>query len=180
MLRLLFWLLVLGAAWLVLRGELPLPGVASEAVVYEAPTPVGTCGSGGCVVVYALDVANVGRSTQESVRVRLRADALGTPLVPPTVQRAGTTTTPQGTSERAGVDAYPLGRLVPEERARLVFALRSPSLEAAPPWEKLLVGIDPALGAAERGDPAAITTGRIVHAAGRALDRAIAAVHAAR
>ena len=176
MLRLLFWLVVLGVVGLMLNGNLPIPGIADEEVVYATPAIVASCGSSGCLAVDAVEVANVGRSAQETVRVRLRTDAFGTPVVPPTVRRAQETSVPTVASERPGVDMYPLGRLAPEERVTLVFALRAASREAVPPWERVLVAVEPAKGVARPGDVDAITVDRVVHSAGRVVQRLVRAV----
>jgi len=179
MFRLLFWLIVIVGAGLVLNGNLPLPGVPEEEVVFTTNPPVASCGSSGCMVVYSLDVANPGVSPQESVRVRLRSEPLATAVVAPAVRRATESTLAPAMNDRPGIDVYPLGRLAPEERAALVFALRAPSRETVLDWDRLLIGVEPALGAARPGDVAALGTGRILHAAGRTVRRIVAAVRQA-
>jgi hypothetical protein len=173
MIRLLFWILVLGGAWLVLSGTLPVPGVPDEEVVYATTPPVVSCilATTGCTVVYTLEVANVGRSVQESVKVRVRTSVLENPAVAPTLRRASETAPLQSAGEKAGVDAYPIGPLAPEERVAVVFALHAPTREAVLGWERVLVGVDPDTGAAEPGDPGAITSSRLMHVTGRLLDR---------
>jgi len=179
MLRLLFWLLVIGGIVLVLNGTLPLPGLAQEEVVYATPPPVTTCGASGCIAVYTLEVGNVGRSAQESVRVRLRADALATPVIAPTVRRANESTLVTGTDDRPGIEAYPLGRVGADERVTLLFALRAASRDAVPGWDRLLVGVSPSSGAARPGDAGALSAGRVVHAAGRIVERIVDTVRKA-
>src|SRR5262245_49639566 len=114
MVRLLFWVGLLAAAWLVLSGALPVPGVANEGVVFATTPPVTNCGSAGCLAVYTLEVANPGRSAQESVKVRLRSDTLANPAIPPTLRRASETVGLQAATERGTVEAYQLGRMEPE------------------------------------------------------------------
>ncbi|MGH7894632.1 MAG: hypothetical protein ACREQL_08180 [Candidatus Binatia bacterium] len=177
--RLVFWLVVLALGWVMLSGTMPIPGIADEEVVFATSPPVGACGASGCLAVYTLELANVGRSPQESVKVRLRADALGASAIAPTLRRVSGVTTVQPAGERNGVDAYPLGRLDADERVALVFALRSPSQETTAGWERLLVGVEPGRGSARPGEPGALTAGRIVHATGRLVDRLVRAVRAA-
>jgi hypothetical protein len=179
MLRLLFWTLVVAATILVLNGTLPVPGIAQEEVVYTATPPVSTCGPAGCVVVYTLDVANVGRSTQDGVRVRLRADAVQAPVIAPTVRRASEATLASPASDRAGVEAYPLGRIDTDERVTLVFALRAGSRETVLGWDRVLVGVDPTVGGARPGEVSAVTPGRVLHAVGRRATRLIEALRQA-
>lgn len=179
MLRLLFWGLLVAAVVLVLNGTLPVPGVAQEEIVYATPPPVTACGSAGCVVVYTIEVANVGRSPQDGVRVRLRADAVEAPVVAPTVRRADATAPAPPASDRPGVEAYPLGRLEPEERAALVFAVRAPARDAVRGWDRVLVGVDPTAGGARPGDPGALTPGRVLHGLGRRATRVMDAVRQA-
>lgn len=167
MLRFLFWAIVLAVAVLMLNGTLPIPGIADEEVVYTTTPPVSTCGPSGCIVVYTLEVANVGRSPQDSVRVRLREDAIASPMIAPTVRRSGDTMLAPPATDRPGVEAFPLGTLQPEERVSLVFALRAASREAAPGWDRVLVGVDPSRGGARPGEVTAVTAGRVVHALGR-------------
>src|SRR5262245_59259658 len=100
MLRLLFWILLIGLVVAVLDGVVPMPGVADEELVYTTEVPVSSCGTSGCIVVYTLAVANVGRSTQENVRVRLRSDPLSSPVIAATVRRAGEATVAAIASER--------------------------------------------------------------------------------
>ena len=178
MFRLLFWILIILTAALVVQGTVPVPGIAMEEVVYATPPPVPACGSQGCIGIYTLEVANVGRSTQEMVRIRLRDASIGTPVVSPTVRRMTETSLAPPAEDRAGTVLYPLGRLAPEERATLVFALRAPSREAMPGWERLLIGIDTSRGGARLGDPGAVTVGRLVHALGRVVDRVVHAIAA--
>ena len=172
MLRLLFWILVIGLVVAVLDGVLPMPGVADEEIVYTTDVPVSTCGSSGCIVVYSLEVANAGRSTQDNVRVRLRSDAIASPVIAPTVRRASEAAVAQTASDR-GVDSVPLGRLAPEERVALVFALRAPARESAPGWDRVLVGVDPISGSARPGDVGGITFGRVVNASGRVVHQTL-------
>jgi hypothetical protein len=179
MLRLLFWILLVGLVVAVLDGALPMPGVADEEIVYTTDVPVSTCGTSGCIVVYTLEVGNVGRSTQENVRVRLKSDALASPVVAPTVRRSSEATAAATANDRPGVDIVPLGRLAPEERVALVFALRAGSHESAPGWDRLLVGVDPTVGAARPGDVGGITLGRCVNASGRVVHRVVSAVRQA-
>jgi hypothetical protein len=178
MMRLLFWILLIGLVVAVLDGAVPMPGVADEEVVYTTDVPVSTCGTSGCIVVYTIEVANAGRSTQENVRVRLRSDPLTAPVIAPTVRRASEATVAAIANDRS-VDSVPLGRLEPEERVAVVFALRAPSHEAAAGWDRLLVGVDPAVGAARPGDVGAITLGRVVNASGRVVHRVVTAVRQA-
>lgn len=179
MVRLLFWVGLLAIAWLVLSGALPVPGVADEEVVFATTPPVATCGSAGCLAVYTLEVANPGRSAQESVKVRLRGDTLANPAIPPTLRRASETASLQAGTERGTTEAYQLGTLAPEERVALVFALRAPSREAVPGWDRVLVGVEPAHGSARPADPGALAANRLVHAAGRTLDRIVNAIRGA-
>lgn len=179
MLRLLFWLLLLTGVGLMLNGNLPIPGLAQEEVVFTTNPPVASCGSTGCLVVYSIDVANTGESAQESVRVRLRSEPLATAAVVPTVRRATESTLAAAMNDRPGSDVYPLGRLGPEERAALVFALRPASRETMLGWDRLLIGVEPSLGAARPGDVAAIGAERLVHAASRTVRRIVAAVRQA-
>ena len=76
----------------------------------------------------------------------------------------------------AGVDVYDVGRVPPGERVALTFVVRAGSKDAAPTWERLLVSVDPMLGSAHTGDPGAITDGRVVYAAVRAVRRALDAL----
>jgi hypothetical protein len=179
MLRFVFWAIVLAVGVLMLNGTLPIPGIADEEVVYTTPPPVSTCGPSGCIVVYTLEVANVGRSPQDSVRVRLREDAITTPMIAPTVRRASETALAPPATDRPGVEAFPLGAIAPEERVALVFALRTASREAAPGWDRVLVGVDPARGGARPGEVSAVTPGRVVHAVGRLTVRLTEAVRRA-
>ena len=176
MLRLLFWLVVLGGVIWVLGTDMPIPGVAQQEVVYETPPPAASCGPSGCLAVYTLEIGNVGRSAQETVRVRMRADALETPAVAPTVRHAGGSTLVTPTEDRPGVMTLSLGQIGPDEHASLVFALRAPSRDGIPGWDRLLVGVDPATGAARPGDVGALTAGRIVNAAGRIATWIVGAV----
>src|SRR5258708_3598025 len=176
MLRFLFWLVVLLAIFAVLNGTLPVPGIAAEEVVYGTPPPVATCGSSGCIAVYTLEVTNTGRSAQDGVRVRLRADAIASPVVAPAVRRASEAVAVSAASDRAGIEMYPLGQIGPEERVALVFALRAPSRETVPQWDRVLVGVDPTAGSARPGDVGALSAGRILNAAGRTTTRIVAAV----
>ena len=179
MLRLLFWLVVLSTIVLVLDGTVPVPGIAREEVVYATPPPVATCGSSGCIAVYTLEVGNLGRSAQESVRVRLRTDALATPVILPTVRRASETALASPMEDRSGIEAFPLGPLAPEERVTLVFALRAPARESVASWDRLLVDVVPAAGSARPGDVGALTSGRLLQAAGRVASRITEAVRKA-
>jgi hypothetical protein len=179
MLRLLFWIAVLGALLLVLDGTLPVPGIARDEVVYATPPPVASCGPSGCIAVYTLEVGNVGRARQEAVRVRLRTDALTTPVILPTVRRASDATLSASAEERPGVEAFPLGPLDSEERVTLVFALRAPSRESVAGWDRLLVDVAPAAGSARPGDVGALSGGRLLHAAGRIAARITEAVRKA-
>ena len=179
MLRLLFWLLVVGGILLVLDGTLPVPGIARDEVVYATPPPVATCGPSGCIAVYTLEVGNVGRAAQESVRVRLRTDTLAMPVILPTVRRTGDTALSEAVEDRPGINAYPLGALGPEERVTLLFALRAPSRTMVADWDRLLVDVAPAAGSAHPGDVGALTGGRLLHAAGRVATRITEAVRKA-
>src|SRR5512144_1650664 len=102
MLRLLFWLLVLGALGFVLNANLPIPGIATEEVVYTTTPAVTTCGAQGCIAVYTLEVGNVGRSAQEAVRVRFRSDAMQSPVIAPTVRRTSGAVTVTPANDRPG------------------------------------------------------------------------------
>ena len=171
MLRLLFWLCVIGGTVLVLNGTMPLPGIPQEEVVYETPPPVVSCAASACIAVYTLEMANVGRSAQELVRVRLRSDAVETPLIAPTMRRGSENAVVESTSDRPGSETYALGRMEPEERVTLVFALRAGSRGAVPGWDRVLVGVDASSGAAHPGAVGALTAGRIIHTAGRFAER---------
>jgi hypothetical protein len=179
MFRLLFWIIVLALVGLVLNGNLPVPGIPQEEVVFTTDPPVASCGSSGCIVVYSLDVANTGESAQESVRVRLRAEPLAQAVVVPTVRRATETSLAPSMNDRQGIDVYPLGRLAPEERAALVFALRAASRETVLGWERLLIGVEPALGAARPGDVSEIGIGRLLHSTSRTFRRVVATIRQA-
>ena len=176
MFRLLFWIIVLGVIGLMLNGNLPMPGIAQEAVVFTTNPPVASCGSSGCMVVYSLDVANIGESPQTSVRIRLRSVPLATAVVAPTVRRATESALAPAMTDREGIEIYPLGSLAPEERSALVFALRAASPDAVLGWDRLLIGVEPALGAARPGDVAAIGAERLVHSAARTVRRIVAAI----
>ena len=154
--RFLFWLLVFAVVALMANGTLPAPGIADEEVVYATPPAVTTCGSSGCIVVYTLEVANVGRSTQDTVRVRLRTDALAAPVIAPTVRRATESVVATAANERPGVDTYQLGRMAPEDHVTLVFATRAAGHDTVLGWDRVLVGVDPMLGNARPGDTAAV------------------------
>lgn len=177
MLRLLFWLLLLGAIGWVLYRDVPIPGIASEEIVYATTPPVAGCGSGGCTVVYALDLANIGRSAQEA-HVRLRGDVLAAAVVPPTLRRASDAVAATATTERSGAESYAVGRLEPEEHATLIFALHAPAHESALGWERVLLGIDPAVGVARPGDPGALTVDRMVNGLARVVHRLVGAARA--
>jgi hypothetical protein len=179
MLRLLFWIVVIGLVVAVLDGILPMPGVADEEVIYTTDVPVSACGSSGCIVVYSLEVANAGRSTQDNVRVRLRSDVIASPVVAPTVRRASEATAATTANDRPGVESVSLGRLAPEERVALVFALRAAARENAPGWDRVLVGVDPVTGSSRPGDVGGITLGRVVNASGRVVHRVVSAVRQA-
>jgi hypothetical protein len=179
MIRLLFWIVVLGLVWLAVEGRVPIPGIPDDEIVYATTPPVSTCTPTGCLVVYTLELANVGRSAESGLKVRLREEPLAAATVPPTLRRATETTVLQANGERAGVAGYLLGAVAPEERVALVFALRTPTRDAAPSWDRLLVGVDPTHGSALPGDPGALTGGRVVHATARVLERIVAAVRAA-
>jgi hypothetical protein len=179
MLRLLFWIAVLAAVVYVLGDDVPIPGIADQELVYTTTPPVTSCSASGCVAVYTLEIANVGRSAQPSVRVRLRADAVASSIVPPTLRRRSEVVAVSATEDRAGIDAYPLGALEPEERVALVFATRAASREAVPSWDRVLVGVDPGDGSARPGDVGAITVGRVVNDAARIAKRIVAAVRQA-
>src|SRR6185503_5128968 len=176
MLRLLFWLLVIGAAVLVLNGTMPLPGIPQEEIVYETPPPVVGCAASACLAVYTLEMGNVGRSAQESVRVRLRTDAVETPVIAPTMRRGTENVVVESADDRPGIETFALGRVEPEERVTLVFALRAGSRGAVPGWDRVLVGVDASSGAAHPGAVGTLTAGRIVHAAGRFAERVTEAV----
>jgi hypothetical protein len=180
MMRLLFWLLVLGAIGFVLNANLPIPGIATEEVVFTTTPTVSTCGPTGCIAVYTLDVANVGRSGQETVRVRLRSEAVASPVIAPTLRRAGDATVVTATDERPGIDTLALGALLPEERVALVFALQAPSRAAVLGWDRVLVGVEAGAGSARAGEVGALTVGRVVHALGRSVQRVVRAAQAAR
>jgi hypothetical protein len=158
------------------NGTLPVPGIAAEEVIYATPPPVPVCGSQGCLAVYTLEMSNVGRSIQNVVRIRLRDEPLGTPVVPPTVRRAADVSPAPPATDRAGTTLYPVGRLSPEEHLAVVFVLRAASRETIAPWERILVDVDTTLGGARPGDPRAITAGRLLHALGRVVDRIIRAL----
>jgi hypothetical protein len=179
MFRLLFWLVVIGVLYVVVSGIVPVPGVPTEEIVYSTPPPVASCGSSGCIAVYTLEVANTGRSSQDGVRVRLRSDALASPVVAPSVRRASEAVAVSAGSDRAGIEMYPLGQIGPEEHVALVFALRAASRETVPQWDRVLVGVDPTAGAARQGDVVALSAGRIVNAAGRMTERVVSAVRKA-
>jgi hypothetical protein len=179
MVRFLFWLIVIAAVVLVLDGAVPVPGVADEGIVYATNPPVASCGSSGCIVVYELDVANDGRSPQDAVRVRLRSEAVASPLIAPTVRRTSEATVATTANDRPGIDAAQLGKVAPEERVALVFAVRAASREAVLGWDRILVGVEPTVGSARPGDVGAITTGRLVHIAGRVVHRVVQAVRQA-
>src|SRR5258705_5465719 len=114
MFRLLFWLVVIGVLYAVVSGTVPVPGVPAEEIVYGTPPPVASCGSSGCIAVYTLEVANTGRSAQDGVRVRLRADTLASPVVAPSVRRGNEAVPVSAASDRAGIEMYPLGQIGPE------------------------------------------------------------------
>lgn len=166
MLRFLFWLVVLVLVVLVLDGDLPMPGAADEEIVYTTDVPVSTCGASGCVVAYTIEVANTGRSTQNAVRVRFRSDAFASPVIAPTVRRESEAVPAETTNERGG-DVVTLGRVAPEERVALVFALHANTRESAPGWDRLLVGVETTRGAARPGDVGAISLGRLVNGLAR-------------
>ena len=170
MLRFLFWVLVITVTVLFLNGTLPTPGIADEEVVYDAPPPIASCSATGCIAVYSLDVGNVGRSPQKAVRVRLRAGSVDNPVIAPTVRR-GLSNAPVEApeDERSGVVVLPLGPLDAEERMTLVFALHAPSRDAVVGWDRVLVGVEPSVGAGRPGDAGELTMGRVVHAAGRVV-----------
>src|SRR5262245_60112572 len=152
MFRLLFWLTVFGVIGFVLSGTSALPGLPLEEIVYATPPPVATCSPTGCIAVYTLEVGNVGKAAQESVRVRMRADAIASPLIAPTVRRAGENAIAEGTDDRPGIQAFPIGRLEPDERVTLLFALRATSRESVAGWDRLLVGVDASAGSARPGE----------------------------
>jgi hypothetical protein len=120
-----------------------------------------------------------GRSAQDGVRVRLRTDAVQSPLIAPTVRRTNDATLVSPASDRTGVEAYPLGRLDTDERVSLVFALRAASRETVLGWDRVLVGVDPTVGSARPGEVSAVTAGRVLHAVGRRATRLIEAVRQA-
>jgi len=176
MLRLLVWIAILVGLAYVLESNMPIPGIPAEEVVYTTAPPVAGCGAAGCTVVYALDLANAGRSAQD-VQVRLRGDALGAPIVAPTVRRA-TDAAPANANDHAGVQSYTVARLVPEERASLVFALHAPARDAALGWDRLLVSVDSAGGVTRPGEVGAISAVRLVNGAARMVARLVRAVSA--
>ncbi len=179
MLRFLFWLVVLVLVVLVLDGDLPMPGAAEEEIVYETDVPVSTCGTAGCVVAYTLEVANTGRSTQDAVRVRLRSDAIASPVIAPTVRRESEAAPAEISNERGGTDVVTLGKVAPEERVALVFALHASTRESAAGWDRVLVGVETTRGAARPGDVGAISLGRLVNGAARFVQPLFAAARQA-
>lgn len=178
MFRLLFWLLVLAAAGFTLNANVPIPGIPAEEVVFATTPAVTTCGPSGCIAVYTLEIGNVGRSAQDSVRVRLRSDAVAAPVIAPTVRRASGSTVVAATDDRPGVDTVALGSLAPEERVALVFAVRAPARDAVLGWDRVLVSVEPSAGSAHPGDVGALTVGRVVHALGRTVQRIVRAAQA--
>jgi hypothetical protein len=95
------------------------------------------------------------------------------------VRRASEATAATTANDRPGVESVSLGRLAPEERVALVFALRAAARENAPGWDRVLVGVDPVTGSSRPGDVGGITLGRVVNASGRVVHRVVSAVRQA-
>jgi hypothetical protein len=155
-------LIVIGGLALA-RGGASIFSRPEQEVLYAAYTLPPTCLSSGCITIYTLTVGNTGTEDQEQVRVRLHASGLQAAILPPTVRTFGKVERPFAMSEDAGVRTYALGRLRPGDRVELSFALRTAS-PAAPSWDAILAGVDPARGTARAGDPAAISLGRLLYA----------------
>ena len=120
MLRLLFWLFVIGATSVLnercrsraSRGGDRLRNATTRRRLRRLGLPPRD----------TLEMGNVGRSAQESVRVRLRTDAVETPVIAPTMRPWSENVVVESAGDRPGTETYALGRVEPEERVTLVFA----------------------------------------------------------
>jgi hypothetical protein len=162
--RQLRWVLIVVGGLALARGGASIFSRPEQEVLHSAYTLPPTCLSSGCITIYTLTVGNTGSEDQEQVRVRLHAAALQTAILPLTVRTFGKVERPFALSEEAGVRTYALGRLRPGDRVELSFALRTASPAAAPPWDAILAGVEPAHGTARAGDPAAVSLGRLLYA----------------
>ena len=148
--RWVFWLLAL---WIVLRGGGSILADPRWEVHYAVDPPLRVCGATTCHALYRMDVGNTGRRDQPDVRVRLRRGPIEGAMLPVQALTFGITRRPLAPDDAGDVRTYALGPVARRERVFLTFTLERPRGEAFPPWDQILVGVQPAEGPARTGSP---------------------------
>jgi hypothetical protein len=170
MVRPIRWVLTALGAGLLVGGGASIFGTPAAEVLYAASGPTGTCTErAGCVGLYSLEVGNTGRELQPEVRVRLHAAVVDAAILPPTVRDQGKVDRPFRVTREAEAVTLALGPVKPEERVVVSFVLRGERLEALPPWDRTLVAVEPARGAAFPGNPGGVVLLRIWYMIARAF-----------
>jgi hypothetical protein len=155
-------------ALLLLGGGASIFWQPAHEVLYAAWRGPLTCHSAGCLAIYTLEVGNTGREPQADVRVALRVAFLGGPLGV-SVRDFGKVDRRHTVSDAAGIRTYGLGRLAPRDRVELSVVVLRPDRAGFPAWADMLVGVEPAQGAAQAGNPGATMLLRIWYMFARAV-----------
>jgi hypothetical protein len=154
------WTLAGVGAILLLAGGGSIFWRPSHEVLYR-PSRSVVCQPTRCIGLYELEVGNTGHAPQPDVRLHLRAAVVAAAPVDVRVKDFGKTDRPVAVSTAADVRTYALGPLLPDRRVVLSLVLLGADAAGLPGWDAILVGVEPATGAALPGNPGAITLLRI-------------------
>lgn len=158
------WVLIAVGGLILATGGVSIFALPDHEVLYSPQPPLVSCISSGCISIYVLEVGNTGREIQEHVRVRLRAEAVRSPMLPPTVRTFGKVDRHVDVRDDGEVRIYDLGPVKPQERIELQLVYRDPDRGPHRDWLQMLVAVDAARGEVRQGNPGGVLLGRFLYA----------------
>ena len=157
------WTLVAIGLLFLMSGGASIFSRPDYEVLYDPQTPLVSCTKSGCISIYILEVGNTGQEIQEHVRVRLRADALRTPIFPPSVRTFGKVDRRVEVRDAEDARIYDLGKVKPQERIELRLVYQDRDRPAQRDWRDMLVAVEAAEGKVRQGNPGGVLLGRFLY-----------------
>jgi hypothetical protein len=156
------WVLLAFGGLALVGGGASIFGTPKHEVLYGGAPPLVSCVASNCIFMYQIAVGNTGSEPQENVRLKLRQAVLDAAILKPTIRNFGVVDRAVQARDEDGVRIYDLGLLKPRDRVELRFTLRGAPGTAIPAADDVLLGVEPAIGEALKGDPAGTSLGRIM------------------
>jgi hypothetical protein len=155
------WVLIAVGVLVIALGGASIFSLPDHQVLYDAPAPLVTCTTKGCISIYTLEIGNTGRQVQDDVRVRLHAAAARASMLPVSVRTFGKVPRAVRVHDDDRVRTYDLGAVKPQERVEVQLVFQGP--DAPRDWQAILVAVEAAAGEVRQGNPGGILLGRLLY-----------------